>query len=1204
MKATIISISLFLFANIILAQSNKENPRKDFLQAKKYYEYTKYDSAIMLYKQASIKFEKDKNKEEYFNCMIGIGQCYCKKNEFTKALDYFIDLQLQSEKQFGKNTEFPATCIYYQGYANLYLYKLDNAGKLISDALQLREKLYGKNNADVAQAYNLYGQYFLYKSQYDKSLENFEQAILIRKSLYGENHKDIAQSLNNISALYYQKGRLDTAIFLAEKSLKMKENVLEPNHPDFIQSYNSLAVYLNEKFEYNKALEMHLKNLTLSQKYYGDENPITATVYYNIGITYYKLNDYKKATYNLDKSAQIRKLRIKNDNPDLAAVHLAKGDVYDKTYEFDKAISEKQKAVKIYNSVYGENHYSTAISHNGLGVSLMNNGDFESALENIQKAFNIFNTLYSETNDNSAMCLVNIGNVYLNLGQNETSIKYYLRAISIYRQLYGDFFNDLAAVYSNIGQAYNELSEYQKALEFFDKSRYIYQKLFGNNSEPLAILYKNLGNSYEFMGKPDEAIKFYQQALEISLKTNGENHLTTADFYINIGKVFYAKGNFAQAKTNYEKAFEIQRSILPRKHYLLAYSLIDKGLSNFKLSDYTAALMDYNYSLECNLNDYTPAGINLRRIPEIKNYQDIIAILTALKGKAITFATMYNEDKKFNRQNKENLEDALEHLKACDKTIDIIRISALDEKDKLAFSANSTAVYDFGINLCNLLYLETKEQKYQELAFYYSEKLKAVTLFEALTGSEAKEFGNVPDSIILHEKNLDKKLANLRKQIAENVDYGLSDTLFKLENEKKSLIKHCETKYPKYFELKYASQIANAKTIQAVLDNNTALISYYQTDSLVYQIVLTNATIEINLADKWPNFDEDLEMMRSTIINGNIKANTEKYKELSSKFYEVLFPEKLDKQLTKLIIIPAGNLANIPFEVLLTSKPAANQKFKDLPYLINRYTISYAYSANLYFLTSIKQKQKQIEITQMNDWLAFAPVFSDETTSGISIRSRSLLEQIKLNFDTLQTRATLLNGNYVSPLPGTELEVKSIFDEFNMQNKKAVVRINQSANEQFVKSTELTKYKYIHFATHGFVDSENPELSGILLAQDTSGGNDGILFSGEIYNLELNADLVILSACETGLGKVQSGEGIIGLTRALLYAGSKNIIVSLWQVADEATSKLMIDFYAEMLKTNNQTTFADYLRTAKLKMIKDGKFAHPFFWSPFVLIGY
>ena len=203
------------------------------------------------------------------------------------------------------------------------------------------------------------------------------------------------------------------------------------------------------------------------------------------------------------------------------------------------------------------------------------------------------------------------------------------------------------------------------------------------------------------------------------------------------------------------------------------------------------------------------------------------------------------------------------------------------------------------------------------------------------------------------------------------------------------------------------------------------------------------------------------------------------------------------------------------------------------------------------------------------------------------------------------------SGEVVPPLPGSENEVKSIFNEFDKRNLKTAVELKRNASEINIKSGELENYKYIHLATHGFVNSEKPELSGLLLAQVADSANeqnDGILYSGEIFNLKLNADLVVLSACETGLGKIKKGEGIIGLTRALLYAGAKNLMVSLWQVYDQSTSDFMISFYKNLLneksdRLSNSVRFAPLLQKAKLKMISEAKFAHPYYWSPFILIG-
>jgi CHAT domain-containing protein len=189
------------------------------------------------------------------------------------------------------------------------------------------------------------------------------------------------------------------------------------------------------------------------------------------------------------------------------------------------------------------------------------------------------------------------------------------------------------------------------------------------------------------------------------------------------------------------------------------------------------------------------------------------------------------------------------------------------------------------------------------------------------------------------------------------------------------------------------------------------------------------------------------------------------------------------------------------------------------------------------------------------------------------------------------------------PLPATADEINSLYKLFDSNKKQAELVLGALANEKKLKSAKLGDYQYIHLATHGFVNEESPELSGLLLAQDTSDHDeDNIVYMGEIFNLQLNADLVTLSACETGLGKIIEGEGVVGLTRALTYAGARNILVSLWKVNDASTAELMVNFYGALLQ-NSQTEISTALREAKLAMIKGGKYSDPYYWSPFVLLG-
>ena len=170
---------------------------------------------------------------------------------------------------------------------------------------------------------------------------------------------------------------------------------------------------------------------------------------------------------------------------------------------------------------------------------------------------------------------------------------------------------------------------------------------------------------------------------------------------------------------------------------------------------------------------------------------------------------------------------------------------------------------------------------------------------------------------------------------------------------------------------------------------------------------------------------------------------------------------------------------------------------------------------------------------------------------------------------------------------------------FSGKSRKCFLKTN--ASEKNFKDQSTVNYRFVHLATHGFVNEEKPGFSGLLLSPDETSSEDGILYLAEVYNLQLNAELMTLSACETGLGKIARGEGLIGLTRGFLYAGAQNLLVSLWKVNDASTSRLMIDFYEDLLNGNSKSAA---LQTAKLNLINsDAKYADPYYWAPFVLIG-
>ena len=307
-------------------------------------------------------------------------------------------------------------------------------------------------------------------------------------------------------------------------------------------------------------------------------------------------------------------------------------------------------------------------------------------------------------------------------------------------------------------------------------------------------------------------------------------------------------------------------------------------------------------------------------------------------------------------------------------------------------------------------------------------------------------------------------------------------------------------------------------------------------------------------------------------LTSGLKSEFSKYLKTSNSIYNSLFPSDLPEDISELIIIPDGILGVIPFEALTTEQYSGDiMAFKDYPFLIKNYKINYFYSAAL-FLKSLENGNKKKGV---DNWLGLAPIFS-------KLESRKY------------------EGFYASELPGTLDEIENIYSNIEANKGTATKYTGDNVTESKIKAIEFSDYEVIHIATHGTVDTENPELSGLLFYPE-GGENDNILYSGEIYNLNLNTDLVVLSACETGLGKVSKSEGVIGLTRSFLYAGANNVIVSLWKVEDNSTSDLMQYFYDFAIEGN---TWSESLHKAKIKMMnRGGKYAHPFFWSPFIIIG-
>ena len=807
-----------------------------------------------------------------------------------------------------------------------------------------------------------------------------------------------------------------------------------------------------------------------------------------------------------------------------------------------------------------------AIMLNQLGFAYLNKGRNDLALKNFNKALEILSSLKNINKEALAYCYENLGIANWNAANNELALEYLQKSLSISKDIFTESSVEVADVYNNIGLIYSS-NEPDKALDYYTKALDIYIKVYGENYPNVAITENNIAIIQRKQKKYADALSNFQKVLNVWEAMNKGRHPNQAFVYTNVAQVYADKGELDKALEYQNKALEIYKENFGEKHPEIAGVYNQMGSIYVSKNKCKFALENYQKAICANVSNFDSK--DAKQNPIIGNYYNANILLHSLLMKARTLESQYTSK----TLKLADLKLAINTFYSCDTLIERIRKIQTNKNDKIELGKLAASVYEDAIRVSmNLREGSANKKIYNENAFYFAEKSKTAVLLEAISDSEAKGFANIPDSLLEKEKYIKAEISFYEQKLAEKSDAEnekvFRDKLFSLNRKYESFISAMEKQFPDYYNLKYNVKVTTVQSVQKVLDKESALVSYFIADESkrIYVFYISAKKFEVYDMPENDQFNKLLVGYRNAI---RFDAQ-EVFAKVAFQLYKQLLPFPVKSSLKKIIIIPDGRIGTIPFESFLTKKAKLKKgAIASCSFLIEKCAVSYSYSANLYEQAKLRTIRKEGGI------LLCAP---------IDFRG--------------------FKGNDLVSLPSTKDEVSAIGDLFKRKGIYSKCYTGKEVQESLVKSGELKTYNYLHFATHGIVDENKPELSEIYLAQDTTKKEDGNLYSGEIYNLKINADLVTLSACQTGLGKVQKGEGIIGLTRALLYAGAQNLVVSLWNVADKSTSIFMVDFYNKML--NDQLINCDYsfaLRSAKLKMIKEGIYNKPFYWVPFILIG-
>lgn len=815
-------------------------------------------------------------------------------------------------------------------------------------------------------------------------------------------------------------------------------------------------------------------------------------------------------------------------------------------------------------------------------------------------------------------CIGEIGYCYYGMGRYEKAEQHYLNALKIARSILEDASPTYSSLLNNLGLLYNTMGRYEEAEQLYLEVIEIDRK--SNNAHYYATSLNNLAVLYQEMGCYEAAKKLYLQSQKLRKKIYGVDHVNYALGLNNIGNLYEAMDEDFIAAEYYKDVRKIVSVDNP--HYV--YSLNASAKLYFKQKKYTKA---ENLWLKALKSSQEEMG---EKHPATAQYWDQLAKLYLEQGvidKALDYC------KKGLLANTPGLETATfvdweqldtttyfsnERARAslstllgifqyrCNKTRfkkiweEYFTISSiamrLNERIRNDFTSNGNKLRVLEHNIASLgcgiqaaIFLGGKD--YYEQAFAFAEQNKSILLMEALKGQQARALGNLPDSLILLELSLQRqqegllKKKMLAKNKAEKITTAVESNQLNLKINR--LVTSLQKQYPQYHKLKYNNTTVSVQEIQALLNPKSLLLEYFILEDSTYLFIVSKDKIDIvTIPYSKTKLNEYINSLRLSLSDYDLidKAPKEAYllyTKSAEWLYRKLLKEALKgKEVEDLIIVTDGALGHIPFEVFLT-EPATQKgnNYEILNYLVKDYNISYSYSASLW-KENLKQAASPLQPLSNQQVLAFAASYPKPQHSLFSLRSE--------NICTIRSA--------LEDLPAATKEVKGLSKMFYGEFLTGVV-----ASETNFKKL-APNYGVIHLAMHGVSNEWAPILSSLAFSEDYQTVEDNFLQAYEIAQLSLKANLVVLSACETGYGKFQQGEGVISLARSFMYAGVPSLVVSLWQVNDQATAIIMRLFYENLAKGMSKSKA---LRNAKLGYLDlfEGMAVHPALWSAFIQVG-
>jgi CHAT domain-containing protein len=809
------------------------------------------------------------------------------------------------------------------------------------------------------------------------------------------------------------------------------------------------------------------------------------------------------------------------------------------------------------------------------GLIRHNSGKLNEALDYYQRALLVFQRSGQPFWQSRA--LTSIGNIYAAMGELQQSLDYCEQALTIQKRLGNRRWQGVS--FNNIGYAYQELGDLEHALDNYSSALECFREIGHETGQFQTSIF--VGNMYRLLGDFEKARQSYQAGQKLNERLNDKK--LKAFLLAKLGLLSQAEGNLPDAVKSYSQALDTYGRLGDQRGQVIAQNALGNAL--------------YLSGEKENALGHLLQGISLAEKTGDRELEVSVRYNLAQVQKSLG-----------------RLDDAKSQIETSLKLIESLRLKLARFELRSSYFASVRQFYELYVDVLMQLHRKAPDQSLDAQAFAVSERARARSLLDSLKESEVNIRADADAALLDEERLVQEQLNNAsvrRAHLSANPASAELDEVVKEIDRLTTQYQELEARIRSNSSRYAAAPLPQPFDLQEsrrLLDDNSMLLEYMLGDEHSYLWVITASELySFDLPPRSHIESMVSEFRELLVVNQPVAGETydqtqartadagRRFSSVSTALGEVLLGP-LTAQLgnRRLLIVPDGRLQSIPFQAL--SLPDAG----GLPrLLVESHEIIYEPSASALGMVEATKAHRKLASGSV---AIFAnPVFEPDDPRVRSTESRPANEVKEPQLVKQALRDVGIQAGRIPALPASREEADAIISTVPWRTGLKIVDFQASRN--MIGQTNLSQYHIIHFATHGFVDYQHPELSGLVLSMvDEKGApQDGFLRMHEIYNLRLPVDLVVLSACNTGLGKEVKGEGLIGLTRGFMYAGARGVVASLWKVDDDATAELMKQFYAGMFQRG--LTPAAALRDAQLKVRSQKRWESPYYWAAFVIQG-